>query len=420
MMDEEGQPWVFNDPTQRKRAEQIVRTQKRALFMVCPMCNACSTLNRVTFKRMSESRRQDIMEYGRTHLEFALYFCKIQSQPGIYYRFEHPRYASSWQEACVVNLMDNTKAKTANADMCQLGMEIEDNEGMQQPVKKPTTFMSNSEQTLRRLERKCDDQHEHMSLYSGGNASKAQVYPGKLCKAILKGLNAQLEECGRMAERGMAAHPEESNIYCREILNLEVSSVHQGEYYDDMSGVTLDTEGVNKARAEAIAEVYKHNLCTKVPIKECWDKTGKGPNGTRWVDVNKGDNVNPAYRSRLVAQEVKTDKMDDLFAATPPLEANNMLMSLAVTEGIGYNGRMEAVMQLGSIDVRRAYFHARARRALFVKLPDEDDTEGMCGSLHKAMCGTRDAAQNWASEYVEFMSELDFPEAQLLPAYFPC
>ena len=44
------------------------------------------------------------------------------------------------------------------------------------------------------------------------------------------------------------------------------------------------------------------------------------------MDVNKGDDVNPEYRSRLVAQEIKRDNREDLFAATPPLEAKKMLM----------------------------------------------------------------------------------------------
>ena len=54
------------------------------------------------------------------------------------------------------------------------------------------------------------------------------------------------------------------------------------------------------------------------------------------MDINKGDRKSPEFRSRLVAQEIKKDKRDDLFAATPPLEANTMLFSFATTEGIGY------------------------------------------------------------------------------------
>lgn len=56
-----------------------------------------------------------------------------------------------------------------------------------------------------------------------------------------------------------------------------------------------------------------------MPIEEAIRVTGKKPIGTRWVDINKGDAVNPEYR--LVAKEIKINKREDLFAATPPLEA---------------------------------------------------------------------------------------------------
>ena len=60
----------------------------------------------------------------------------------------------------------------------------------------------------------------------------------------------------------------------------------------------------------------------------CYKETGKAPIGTRWVDINKGDEENTEYRSRFVAQEIKKDSREDLFAATPPLEANKILCSL--------------------------------------------------------------------------------------------
>jgi hypothetical protein len=98
------------------------------------------------------------------------------------------------------------------------------------------------------------------------------------------------------------------------------------QYWDDLSGKELDPELVKKAREEEMKEVNKHGVYIKVPIEECWTNTGKDPIGTRWVDVNKGDESNPDYRSRLVAQEIKRDNREDLFAATPPLDAKKMLM----------------------------------------------------------------------------------------------
>ena len=40
-------------------------------------------------------------------------------------------------------------------------------------------------------------------------------------------------------------------------------------------------------------EVKKHEVYEKVPISECWDKTGKAPIQTRWIDINNGDNIHP-------------------------------------------------------------------------------------------------------------------------------
>ena len=90
---------------------------------------------------------------------------------------------------------------------------------------------------------------------------------------------------------------------------------------------------------DELKEIEKHKVWKIVSIQKCIDVTGKGPIGVRWLDVNKGDSNNPEYRSRLVAEEIKTDKRFDMFAATPPIEAKRMLFSLAVTEGIGYRKR---------------------------------------------------------------------------------
>ncbi len=62
-------------------------------------------------------------------------------------------------------------------------------------------------------------------------------------------------------------------------------------------------------------------------------------------------------------------------------------------------------MCLDFIDVARAYFHAKARRDVYVEFPDGDHQENVSGELKKAMYGTRDAAQNWELEYTEMMVE---------------
>ena len=53
--------------------------------------------------------------------------------------------------------------------------------------------------------------------------------------------------------------------------------------------------------------------------------------GTRWLDINKGDEDNPEYRSRLVGKEYNDGFEEGLFASTPPLEALRWLISEAAT-----------------------------------------------------------------------------------------
>ena len=66
-----------------------------------------------------------------------------------------------------------------------------------------------------------------------------------------------------------------------------------------------------------------------------------------------------------------------------------------MTEGIGYKkGKRHQGHKIGFIDIKRAYFHAPSKRAVYIDLPEEDREEGMCGLLLKSMYGTRDAAQN--------------------------
>ena len=72
-----------------------------------------------------------------------------------------------------------------------------------------------------------------------------------------------------------------------------------------MSGKALRPELVRKVRQEEIEYFKAMKVFDKVPISEGIKNTGKQPIGVRWVDVNKQDEDNPKYRSRLVAKEIK-------------------------------------------------------------------------------------------------------------------
>ena len=73
------------------------------------------------------------------------------------------------------------------------------------------------------------------------------------------------------------------------------------------------------------------------------------PIGVRLVDINKGDSVNPNYRSRLAAKEFNTGVRPELYAATPPSECLRIMLHKAAS------GRSQGV-SLMYADVSRACF----------------------------------------------------------------
>ncbi len=148
-------------------------------------------------------------------------------------------------------------------------------------------------------------------------------------------------------------------------------------------------ELIKKAREAEMETFKKHGVYEKVPLEEHWRVTGKALVGVKWVDANKGDMEKPEYRCTLVARESDKDKREDLVAATPPLEAKKVLFSLCASM---------PEMCLEFVDAVRAYFHAKARRDVYVDLPKEDCQEETRGKLKKAMYGTRGAAQKWEPE----------------------
>ena len=146
---------------------------------------------------------------------------------------------------------------------------------------------------------------------------------------------------------------------------IDMQNYTDATFYDDVSGKELPKQLAIRARETELEYSRFMKLWSKVPIKECYEKTGAAPIGVKWIEVNKGDDLNPNIRARLVAQEFNQGKLSTIFAATPPLEAKKALMSMAVTEGIGYGAGWS--YKLDFIDIKRAYFNAPAKRDVYVK-----------------------------------------------------
>ena len=128
--------------------------------------------------------------------------------------------------------------------------------------------------------------------------------------------------------------------------------IYEGmEFIDDVSGEPLERADAIAARKVEIKYFKDMGVYTNVK-REAWMKIIS----TKWLDVNKGDSLNNNYRARLVGREIKRDRRDDLFAATPPLESLRMILSVCASNQHTKNPCDNFIVMTS--DEKRAYFHA--------------------------------------------------------------
>ena len=202
-------------------------------------------------------------------------------------------------------------------------------------ARRHASSMTNPACLARRLCKRCPNKpgytiHRHVVL-ENGRTKAAQVYPQKLCREMCMGTKGQIEADtrGQLVLAGVSVDPQMTpkksmirRTRSRNNIKLEEDDENQMQHAsDDVSGAALGPKEVRKARADEIVYVRKMNVYDKMPTGERRRETGKGPSTVMWIHVNKGDTIQPDYRTRLVAREINIYKGRDLFAATPPLEA---------------------------------------------------------------------------------------------------
>ena len=347
---------------------------------------------------------------------------------------EHPAGATSWQEEMVVELMSAAGVDRVVADQCQYGQEVLVGQYLGCPIKKPTGFMRNAPEVLNSLRERCTGKLGRCSRRQGGEhatcsgkiAKDAQRYPLGLCKAIPKGIHKELQARGVMTvgDVGMHALEDEDLVH----LARGPEQGYSGKYLDDISKQKLRDDLVEEAGRKELEYFVAKGVWQKCPRQKAFLTTGKPPISVRWVDVNKGDDVTPKYRSRLVARQLKAmDKSgESFFAPTPPLESLRAVLSLAASEIGGWKPNRDPKSanrtQISLVDISRAYFNAKVDddSPTFVQLPPEDKDSGvLCAQLLRHMYGTRAAADGWQDEYSSTMVvELGFVQGGSSPCLF--
>ena len=146
------------------------------------------------------------LEQAKAHIRFCIKLYWYQLRNGRHFLHEHPWTARSWEMEEMQRLQAHPGVQLVQAHMCGFGMTAPEHGNCSQegPVKKPTGFLTSSTCIAQALNRRCNQEHTHVHLMSG-KAAGAQVYPVKLCEAILDGLIQQKKEdsLGRVSTGSM-------------------------------------------------------------------------------------------------------------------------------------------------------------------------------------------------------------------------
>ena len=89
---------------------------------------------------------------------------------GRYFVHEHPTAVGSWALDCMKLIMEDSRNWRVRMHMCAFGMVDRDGK----PVKKASTFVTNSVQVAYYLNKTCPGHVEHQQLV-GGRAHEARI-----------------------------------------------------------------------------------------------------------------------------------------------------------------------------------------------------------------------------------------------------
>ena len=466
----------FNKPEDRRRAWSEIKKTEPFIIIGSPPCTLFSNLQELNKHIHRDdpawlSRFESEKQKAIGHLQFCALLYRHQLRQGRHFLHEHPWGASSWKLDFMNDLVNDPRVFSVETHMCRFGMtsHVRERDGPRGLVKKPTGFITSSRCVAAQLNVQCDGSHLHVHLV-GGRASAAQVYPDELCRAILRGVVRQKAADNKIAS---IAVPIVSSSQIRGFISslsgVDIGSVREfadatkpsGSWpanwidkmhepdggmdtlgprpqhgidllkseldaltmrngiacaKDDVSGAELLPEQVVQARKDEMSYFHKLGVYEIVPRSQQRITGGKVVS-TRWIDVNKGDSLNPNYRSRLVGREFNVERDDSLYAATPPLEALRLILSNAATWTNGHSkGRRQVMIN----DVRRAYFYAKVSRDIYIEVPTEDPDAGpnVLGKLKLCLYGTRDAAKSWQETLSAQLISIGFTRGVGYPSVF--
>ena len=149
-------------------------------------------------------------------MRFCCEIYAMQLSAGRYFLHEQPASAASWTVPEILELLKDPRVQMTVGHQCQYGQQTSSG----QPIKKPIRWMSNSPAILEQLQKMCSGKGGacsrrgggHHAVASGKTARAAAVYPFRLCRAILRGCQRQLQRDGKLQAGLHGLQPAEDEV----------------------------------------------------------------------------------------------------------------------------------------------------------------------------------------------------------------
>ena len=116
----DGSPWDLSRREDQALAEAMVVEQKPKWLIGSPPCTPWCSLNQhLNYPKMDPARVQQLMAQARNHLKFICRLYRLQLDDGLFILHEQPLTAKSWDEPCVVQLLNLHHVLTVTGHQCQ-------------------------------------------------------------------------------------------------------------------------------------------------------------------------------------------------------------------------------------------------------------------------------------------------------------
>jgi hypothetical protein len=174
----------------RQEVRRYVREMKPGLIVISPPCTLFSVLQNLNRQSQNPDANPEYLRRlieAKVLLRFGIEIAFEVLKYGGSFVFEHPLTSRAWMDHLMQKLIQSPAVKMAVCDQCQFGLRALSGA----LHRKSTGFLSNNEQILDQLRRRCDGSHPHEPILGrdggGLRSHQAQHYPPRLVEAILKG-----------------------------------------------------------------------------------------------------------------------------------------------------------------------------------------------------------------------------------------